>query len=511
MAQERSSQKGDQAEQVPDVSQQNKRHLVLISIIFAMFMVAINALIVATAMPSIVGDLGGFSLFTWVFSSYLLIQAVTVPIYGKLADLFGRKPVFTFGIVVFMIGSLLCGFAHSMLALIIYRFIQGFGAGAVQPIATTIVGDMYTLEERAKIQGYLASVWGISSVLGPLLGGIFVQYMDWSWVFWINIPLGLLALGGVLFFFQEKVEQKQQAIDYTGAMLLLVSVSALMIVFIQGGVSWPWTSVPVLVLLAVSVAGFIAFFYYEKRAPEPLMPLVLWKDRLLVTANTGALTTGVVLIGVSTFLPTYVQGVMEQSPTVAGLSLTVMSVGWPLASTLAGRLVLKIGFRNTAVLGGLALMVGSVLFVLLDPDKGPLWAGAGSFFIGLGMGFTTTTFIVSVQSHVNWKTRGVATSANMFMRLLGSTIGAALLGGILNSRMIRYLEMQEAAEALPAMDINFTSVLLNPEATEALSPESIAVLQSGLTIALNDVYWSVSLFALASFILVFYLPNKVRE
>ncbi|MDQ0340098.1 EmrB/QacA subfamily drug resistance transporter [Caldalkalibacillus uzonensis] len=511
MEQERSSQEREQAEQATGTTPKRKRHLVLISIIFAMFMVAINALIVATAMPSIVGDLGGFSLFTWVFSSYLLIQAVTVPIYGKLADLFGRKPVFTFGIIVFMIGSLLCGFAHSMLALIIYRFIQGFGAGAVQPIATTIVGDMYTLKERAKIQGYLASVWGISSILGPLLGGVFVQYVDWSWVFWINIPLGVIALTGVVFFFREEVKQKRHQIDYVGAMLLLISVSALMVVLIQGGVAWSWTSMPVIFLVAVFVCGLLAFVYHETRAPEPLMPLVIWKDRLLVMANTGALTTGVVLIGVSTFLPTYVQGVMEQSPTVAGLSLTVMSVGWPIASTLAGRLVLKMGFRLTAVLGGLALLIGSILFVLLDPGKGPVWAGAGSFFIGLGMGFTTTTFIISVQSHVSWKTRGVATSSNMFMRLLGGTIGAALLGGILNSRMIRYLETEGASQVLPEGDIDFTNVLLDPETMASMSPESIDVLQSGLTIALNDVYWGVSLFALASLVLVFYLPNRVKE
>lgn len=483
----------------------------LTSIVFAMFMVAINALIVATAMPSIVGDLGGFALFSWVFSSFLLIQAVTVPIYGKLADLFGRKPVFTFGIVVFIIGSILCGFAESMVMLIIFRFIQGFGAGAVLPIAQTMVGDMYTLEERAKIQGYLASVWGISSVLGPLLGGLFVEFFHWSWVFWINVPLGIIALIGVLTFFKEDIEKKKRTIDYAGSALLLISVSSLMVVLIQGGVTWAWTSLPILSLLAVFAVGFTVFIYQQQRTEEPLMPLDIWKDKLITLANIGALTTGVVLIGVSTFLPAYVQGVMEKSPTVAGFTLTFMSIGWPIAATLAGRFVISIGFRYTALLGGVALMIGSIFFLLLDPTKGPVWAGAGSFFIGLGMGFTTTTFIVSIQSSVEWQRRGVATSSNAFMRLLGGTIGAALLGGILNSRMIQYLDQHGKDMDMPDLDINFTNVLLDIETTQQLAPEVVQVLQSGLTLSLNLVYWAVFLFAVISLVIVFFYPNAKKE
>ena len=273
--------------------------LVLISIILAMFIAAIEGTIVATAIPSIVADLGGFSLFSWVFSSFLLAQAVTIPIYGKLADLYGRKPIFTFGILVFLTGSVLCGFAKTMNMLILFRLIQGLGAGAVQPIATTIVGDIFTMTERARIQGYISSVWGISSILGPGLGALFVQYISWSWIFWVNIPIGVFAICGIWFFMGETVHKQEHTIDYIGSALIFISISALMVVFIQAGTVWAWSSAPVLLLSGVCLVGIYLFIRQEKRAAEPIMPLEIWKDSLIVVSNLATLTTGVVLIGVS--------------------------------------------------------------------------------------------------------------------------------------------------------------------------------------------------------------------
>ncbi|WP_370314215.1 MFS transporter [Guptibacillus hwajinpoensis] len=241
-------------------NKETNRPFVLGAIIIGMFMAAIEGTIVSTAMPGIVSDLGGFSTFSWVFSAYLLMSAITVLIFGKLSDLFGRKPIYSIGIVIFLIGSLLCGFAESMEALILFRLIQGIGAGAVQPIALTIVGDMYSMEERAKIQGYLASVWGISAIAGPALGGIFVQYIDWSWVFWMNIPLGVLSLVGVVLLLHESIDKERKSIDYSGAILLLVSISALMIVLIEGGVHWKWTSLPIITLLSTSFVAMTIFF-----------------------------------------------------------------------------------------------------------------------------------------------------------------------------------------------------------------------------------------------------------
>ncbi|WP_404449840.1 MFS transporter [Sutcliffiella horikoshii] len=482
-----------------------KKPFVLAAIMLAMFMAAIEATIVSTAMPAIAADLGGFSLYSWVFSSYLLMNAVTVLIYGKLSDLFGRKPILTFGIIVFLIGSLLCGMATSIEMLIVFRFIQGFGAGAVMPIASTIVGDMYTKEERAKIQGYLSSVWGISAILGPAIGGLLVQYVSWRFVFWVNIPLGILAIVGLYLFLHEGVEKKKHSIDYAGAGLLFLSVSSFMLVMVEGGVRWEWLSAPVFSLIALSVITFIFFILQEKRAKDPMMPFDIWQERSILIANTTSLTTGVMLIGISSFLPAFVQGVMERSPIVAGFTLTTMSIGWPIAAMIAGRLLLKIGFRTTSIIGGVALILGSIIFMTLSPDDGPVWAAFGSFMIGVGMGFSTTSFIVSIQSTVPWQKRGVATASNMFMRTLGSTIGAALLGGILNSRIQEHLRQNGA---LDQFSLDSTTLLLNEDQRNQLSESMRVLLQDGLTSALQTVYLVVAGFAVISFILIMLLPKK---
>jgi EmrB/QacA subfamily drug resistance transporter len=482
---------------------QTKKPLVLATVMLAMFMGAIEATIVSTAMPAIVADLGGFTLYSWVFSAYLLMNSVTVLIYGKLSDLFGRKPILSFGIIIFLLGSILCGFATSMKTLIIFRLIQGFGAGAVMPIATTIVGDIYTAEERAKVQGYLSSVWGISAITGPAVGGLLVQYVSWRYVFWINIPLGILSLVGLWLFLHENVEKKKHQIDYLGATLLTLTISSLMFVLVEAGSRWSWGSWQTLGLLALCTFSLIGFVFQEGRASEPVMPFSIWKERSIFIANTTSLATGIMLIGISSFLPTFVQGVMEQTPIVAGFTLTTMSIGWPLASALAGRMLVTIGYRKTSMIGGVSLIIGSVVFVTMTASSGPLWAAVGSFFIGVGMGLTSTAFIVSIQSNVGWEQRGIATAANMFMRNLGNTIGAALLGGILNNRLSHYLSQKN--QSLSVDDVN---LLLKKGERDNLAESVRGVLQDGLTISLHSVYYVVLLFAVVSCILIFFIPKK---
>jgi EmrB/QacA subfamily drug resistance transporter len=485
---------------------QTKKPLVLASVMLAMFMGAIEATIVSTAMPAIVADLGGFTLYSWVFSAYLLMNSVTVLIYGKLSDLFGRKPILTIGIIFFLIGSILCGFATSMKMLIIFRLIQGFGAGAVTPIATTIVGDIYTAEERAKIQGYLSSVWGISAITGPAVGGLLVQYASWKYVFWINVPLGILSLAGLWFFLHENVTKKKHSIDYIGAVLLTITISLFMYVLVEGGIGWPWGSWQLNSMIAVAIFTLIAFVLQEGRAAEPMMPFSIWKERSIFIANITSLTTGIMLIGISSFLPTFVQGVMEQTPIVAGFSLTTMSIGWPIASTLAGRMLITIGYRRTSMIGGLFLILGSITFVTMQASSGPIWAAVGSFLVGAGMGLTSTAFIVSIQSTVSWEQRGIATAANMFMRNLGNTIGAALLGGILNNRLNHYL--RERSQSLTADDAN---MLLKPDERKELLESVRTILQDGLTISLHSVYYVVLTFAIVSMLLIFFIPRKKQS
>ncbi len=484
------------------------RPLVLIAIILGMFMAAIEGTIVATAIPDIVGDLGGFSLYSWVFSAYLLMNALTILIYGKLADLFGRKPIFIFGLIVFLIGSLLAGFSHSMLMLIIFRLIQGLGAGAVQPIAITIVGDLYTMEERGKIQGYLSSVWGISAVLGPALGGFFVQYLNWAWVFWINVPLGIFSVLGIALFFSENVDKKKHHIDYAGAGLLFLAISSLMIILIQGGAVWKWISWPVIVLSLIFLTGLVVFFWQEKRASEPIVPLSIWKNKRLAIANSVSLTTGIIIIGLASFLPAFVQVVMGRSAIVAGFTLTAMSVGWPIASTLTGRFITRIGQRFFARTGGTALVLGGLFFVFLDPSKGPFWAGLGSFITGIGMGMTSTTFIISIQNSVPWKVRGVATASNMFMRMMGSAIGAALLGGVLNSQLKQFIHKKGVEDQL---SVDSANRLLDRNHSTELPAHALALLKEGLTAALHNVYLGVFAFAVLSFLLILFLPKNPKS
>lgn len=482
---------------------QTKKPLVLASVMLAMFMGAIEATIVSTAMPAIVADLGGFTLYSWVFSAYLLMNSVTVLIYGKLSDLFGRKPILTIGIIFFLIGSILCGFASSMKMLIVFRLIQGFGAGAVTPIATTIIGDIYSTEERAKIQGYLSSVWGISAITGPAVGGFLVQYVSWHYVFWINIPLGILSLVGLWMFLHENVNRKKHEIDFLGAVLLTITISSLMFILVEGGSRFAWGSWQSLSLFVVSAATLIGFVLQEGRAKEPVMPFSIWKERSILIANTTSLTTGIMLIGISSFLPTFVQGVMEQTPIVAGFTLTTMSIGWPIASTLSGRWLITIGYRKTSIIGGVSLIIGSIAFVTMSASSGPLWAAVGSFIVGVGMGLTSTAFIVSIQSTVGWEQRGIATASNMFMRNLGNTIGAALLGGILNNRLSHYFSQKNHTFSVD--DVN---LLLKSNERDNLSELVRSFLQNGLTHSLHFVYYVVLVFAMISLLLIFFIPKK---
>jgi len=396
-------------------------------------LVAIDSTVLATAVPSIVGELGGFHQFPWLFSAYLLGQAVTTPIYAKLSDVFGRKPILLLGIALFLLGSVLCAVAWNMLALIVFRAVQGIGAGAVQPTAMTIVGDIYTLAERARVQGYLASVWAVSSVVGPLLGGAFSQLGIWRGVFLINIPLCLLAAWMFHRHFQETISPRDRTVDSLGALLLASAMTSLVLGVLGGGQSWAWASAPSISAFAGGAVLLAAFVLVERRATEPILPLWVFSRRLLCATTIVAFGVGAILMGLTSYVPTYLEGSLRVRPVVAGLALAALTIGWPATAAVAGRFYLRWGFKATAAIGSTLVIAGATVLVAMAHRPNVFIVAVVCLVIGAGMGLLAVPTLIAAQSSVDWNERGVVTGNNMFARSLGSAIGVAVFGAVANS------------------------------------------------------------------------------
>lgn len=408
------------------------RHWILVAAMLAMFMAAIEVTIVATAMPTIIAELGGFSLFGWVFSIYLLTQAVSVPIYGRLADLWGRKRVFFIGTSLFLIGSVLCGFASNMAWLILFRAFQGLGAGAIMPLTSTIIADVYPPKERASIQGWLSSVWGIAAITGPLTGAWIVQHFNWALIFWVNVPIGIVSMLMLAKWFPESSKEQTQKLNLAGSGWLMLSVTALLTALLQAESLGYWS----VALLAIALLSGYALVRHERGADEPLFPMAIWRSRTLVAGNAGNLVIGAAMMGISAFLPTWIQGVNGGTPLQAGSALAMMSIGWPLASTLSGRLMQRTSYRFTAQLGSVLLIVGTAMLLTLHSNSSVFHAGISAFVIGTGMGMTSTTFLIAVQNTAEFHIRGICTASIMFSRMLGSALGTAVLGAVLNYNLL---------------------------------------------------------------------------
>ena len=459
----------------------------------AIVLTATEGSIIATAMPTIVADLGGFHLFSWAFAAFLLTQAVSIPIYGRLADLYGRKPVFFAGTSLFLVASLLCGLASGMASFIIFRALQGIGAGAIQPVATTIVGDIYSPAERARVQGYLSGVFGIAAIFGPPLGAFLVEHVGWPYVFWINLPIGAASFAMLSLFLPERHQVQRHRIDFTGSALLTVGAGALMLMLLEaqrlGGAT-------ISVLVVVGAGALIALAINEKRAAEPIFPATLWRDRVIALGNLGGFTTGALIMAVSGYLPTYVQGAMGGSVLAAGLVMGASSISWAFASFAAGRLMVRTSYRLVAVIGGLALVAGSLSLILLDPGRALAWAATGSFVIGIGMGFCNTAFVVSIQASVGRAERGVATSSYMFLRIVGQSVGAAVFGAVLNFGLYRHAP--EAGDLV--------NRLLDPGLRHSLGQAELARLGGAIASSLHPVYVIAGLAAIVTFALACALP-----
>jgi EmrB/QacA subfamily drug resistance transporter len=476
---------------------EGRRSLILAACMMATFMAAVENTIVSTAMPTIVAELGDFHLFSWVFAVYLLSQAVSVPIYGRLADLYGRKRVFFAGASLFLVGSTLCGFAQGMPGLIVFRALQGMGAGAVQPLAYTIVGDIYTPTERAKIQGLLSSVFGVAAVVGPTLGAFLVQHAGWQAIFWMNLPVGAIAMAMLAAFFREHPHAKPPRIDYLASLLLTVGAGALMLAMIQAAQLERWMLVACVV---VGIAALAVLVRRERHVEAPMLPIRLWRNRIIALGNAGSFGIGATMMGVSVFVPTYVQGVMGRSATAAGIALGAMAIAWAIASIVAGRVMIHTSFRVSAMFGGAMLVAGSGLLAAMTPASGPVWAGAGAALVGVGMGFCNTTYLVSVQAAAALRERGAAIASNMFMRIVGQATGAAVFGALANAGLLYYApQVQEAAEHL-----------MEPALRHALAPSELATLTSAMASAVGNVYIAAAFLGCAVFVLGTRLPARLN-
>ncbi|WP_020672904.1 MDR family MFS transporter [Amycolatopsis nigrescens] len=489
----------------------SERGPVLAAVMLSTSLVALDATIIATAVPSIVTDLGGFSQFPWLFSIYLLTQAVTAPLYGKFSDLLGRKPVMFFGIAVFLLGSVLCGAAWSMPVLIAARAVQGIGAGAIQPTSMTIIGDLYSVAERARVQGYLASVWAISSVVGPTLGGVFSEYLSWRWIFFVNLPLGAIAAWMLARKFKERVERKKHRIDFAGAALLTSGCSLIILGLLEGGVSWEWGSTPSLLIFGAGVLLLTGFVLVERRAAEPVLPLWVFSRRTLIGGNLISLVVGAVMMGLTSYLPSYVQGVLGTGALVAGFALAALTIGWPLAASLAGRVYMRIGFRDTALIGSGVIVLGTTLTTLLSKDS-PVWnAAAAAFVLGVGLGLAASPTMVAVQSTVGWERRGVVTATNMFSRSLGSAIGAAVFGAIANATLAdRFRDPPaEVAGQLPD-SADATNLVLGGH-VDGQSSGATDFVRNALFDATHNTFLALAAMAVLGVAVLLLMPRKTVE
>ena len=474
----------------------SRRPLILAACMAASFMAAVEATIMAIAMPTIATSLGGFGLFTWVFSAYMLAQAVTIPVYGRLADIYGRRKVFYAGAALFLLGSTLCGFSHTMIQLVVFRAIQGMGAGGVQPIANTIVGDVYSPVERARVQGMLSGVFGVSAVLGPSLGAFIVQYGDWPLVFWMNLPIGVAAIVMIALFLPEHIASRSHQIDYQGSLLLTLTVGALMLLLTQGaGMNGTLLATTTVVFLSAGIAMVL----HERRATEPMLPIELWRNRVIASGNAGSLVTGTLMMGVTAYLPTYLQGAMGRSANVSAVVLALMSVVWVLGSTAAGLCLPRTTYRRIATLGALSLIFGAAMLITMTPASAPTWAGLGVTLIGVGMGFCNTTFMVSVQTEVAWQQRGAATSSIMFLRFLGQALGAAVFGAILNASLA-----YRVPDALHALD-----QLMDPYKRTALTGHELTLLVDTTAAAMRHAYLLTGALAILALLLAMTYPSRL--
>ncbi len=456
--------------------------LTTIGIMLGLFMASMEATVIATAMPTIVSQLGGLAIYSWAFSAYMLTSTTTVPIYGKLSDIYGRRPLFAIAMILFLIGSILCGLSQTMGQLVAFRALQGIGAGGIIPLVFIIVGDIFNFEQRAKMQGLFAGVWGVSSVVGPLLGGFLVDQISWHWVFYVNILPGIIAVFVVWFAMQDNHVDKtvKPHVDYAGAILLSATVVSLLLGLFDMGTPLGWG------LLGLALLCLIALVIVERRAADPILPLALFRQRLFASATAHGLLSGWAMFGSLSYVPLFVQAVLGTSATQAGSSLTPMLLGWVVASIIGSRALLYINYRLIVLVGTALLVVGAGLMTQANAEMTQLQTMINLGFMGVGMGLSISPLLIAVQSTVRKRDMGTATATLQFSRNIGGTIGVSVMGAVLASRL---------ATSLSAAGVDPTTVSLDSLIDPVAGSNATAAFDHTLQVALGGAIQGVFVIA----------------
>ncbi len=492
-----------------------RRLAVTLGVITGMFLAALEATVVGTAMPTVIASLGGLSHYSWVFSAYLITSTITVPVWGKLSDLYGRRLLFQLGIAVFLLGSVLSGMAGTMTQLIAYRAVQGLGAGALVPLAMTIIGDVYTVEERARMQAFFSGVWGISSVVGPIVGGFITDQLSWRWVFYINVPFGILAAVIMQLSLKEPKRTSRPSIDYAGALLLMASITLLMLALVEGGATLREfaSARNVALLIGAGLLGAL-FLYVERRAQDPIVPLGLFRNRVVAVSVAAGFLAGVAMFGAISFVPLFAQGALGSTATEAGSLLTPLMLSWVGLSIVGGRLLLKVGYRPTTLAGLFLLTLGFALLSSYQRTTPRVWLYVDLVLIGAGLGLTMLTLLIAVQQSVGRAQLGIATSLNQFSRSIGGAVGVAIMGAVLSAGLASHLQRVARTGAGPltperaAELASNPNALIEPQARAALSPEVLDELQESMAAAIHNVFWTGTALAGLALLVALRLPRR---
>src|SRR4051812_34199818 len=485
-------------------TERRSRRQVLVAfsaIMLATLLAALDQTIVATALPRIVADLHGFKDLSWVVTAYLLTTTVTVPLYGKLSDLYGRRRMFVISISIFLLGSALCGTAQSMGELIAFRALQGVGAGGLIPLAQAAVADLFSPRERGRYQGYIGSMWATAAVAGPLLGGTLTDAASWRWIFFINLPLGAIALVVVVRTMRAPAEVRQHRVDWLGAAVLSVAIGCVLLACTWGGTTYPWGSPEVLLTGIGGLVLAVVFVAIERRVAEPLLPLALFRDRIFSVSTAGGFVVGAIIFAVSIYVPVFSQGVQQISATSSGVVLIPFSLGWVAAATVTGQLISRTGrYRLFPIVGGVFILAGLVLLALLDAGSSPGSIAAILVVTGIGMGMTFQPYIIATQNAVKVSNLGIATATVQFFRSMGGSLAVAALGTLLANHLASDLQARLGAGA-SRVD---TDRLLGGGSVPAGLSDGV---QQALADALHDVFVASVPLGLVALVLAIALPE----